>query len=475
MKKKYDLMSEPWIPVVDLEGNRLQLGIRNVLLKAHTLREVSDASPLIEYGLYRFLITLTMDAFRPETIDDIEDLLETGQFSEDAIRDYELVCLNEGVSFDLFDENRPFLQATPNAQWDGKKKPAVYLDCTIPTGNNHTHFDHLGKTSGLSFPRAAAKLIPCSLFATARLKEYPSSINAAPPYFTVIKGKNLFETLAHQMVPLEEIECFDEPPVLWRSDMVVEPKKQITTTSWLYGMLFPARRIRLLPNWDTMTVDEIYFGQGMNFCEAGNWLDHYVTYRVGKEGRFPWRPNGEKAVWQNLCDLIDTSGKHAPVSVQLFQRIHGRKPVMMNISLYGVQTNQASYTQVFSYDLQLPIFLMRDEQRISFVREMIGQTEETVRRLRYSLTYKDVPANVVSQTVQQFLQRSEISFWEEIGTRLSQDDVDIDECAKRWTGNLKRSAMKSVDEAFNSLQLHSKAWIALYAQQNTLVKYLNAL
>ena len=52
-----------------------------------------------------------MDALRPEDgEEDIGGLLEAEQFDMEAIQDYLTQCRKEGVSFDLFDVERPFLQ-----------------------------------------------------------------------------------------------------------------------------------------------------------------------------------------------------------------------------------------------------------------------------------------------------------------------------------------------------------------------------
>ena len=78
---------------------------------------------------------------RPEDTEALEELLEEGQFDPDEIRDYVAMCQAEGVSFDLFDEERPFLQTTYRVEWDQKPKPVSVLDYTVPNGNNHIHFD----------------------------------------------------------------------------------------------------------------------------------------------------------------------------------------------------------------------------------------------------------------------------------------------------------------------------------------------
>ena len=111
MKPTFNLLDRGWIPVVCEDGTRKLLGIRQTLAQAHELREISDPSPLDEYSLYRFLGLFLMDALRPEETEDIEDLLEAGRFDMKRIEAYIAQCQSEGVSFDLFDEKRPFLQS----------------------------------------------------------------------------------------------------------------------------------------------------------------------------------------------------------------------------------------------------------------------------------------------------------------------------------------------------------------------------
>lgn len=137
MKATFDVLSEPWIPVVEEDGTTRELGLLETLERAHQLRAVQDPSPLVEYSVYRFLIVFLMDMLRPEDTEALEDLLEEGQFDLDRIRDYVAMNQAEGVSFDLFDMERPFLQTTYRSEWDQKPKPVSVLDYTAPNGNNH--------------------------------------------------------------------------------------------------------------------------------------------------------------------------------------------------------------------------------------------------------------------------------------------------------------------------------------------------
>ena len=142
MKPRFDILKEPWIPVANMSGETYELGILDALGRAHELRSVHDISPLVEYSVYRFLVVFLMDALRPRKLSDIEEILGGGSFDMDAICSYVKRCKDEGVSFDLFDEERPFMQTKVDPRWDKQTKPVDTLDYTVPSGNNHVHFDH---------------------------------------------------------------------------------------------------------------------------------------------------------------------------------------------------------------------------------------------------------------------------------------------------------------------------------------------
>ena len=81
MRPYYSLLDEPWLTAVTLTGEHISCGIRQILQQAHTMRALTDASPLVEYGLHRLLCVLLMDALRPQELEDLEELLDKGPVS----------------------------------------------------------------------------------------------------------------------------------------------------------------------------------------------------------------------------------------------------------------------------------------------------------------------------------------------------------------------------------------------------------
>lgn len=482
MSEKYNVLKEPWIKTVTFSGNHESYGILEILKKAPEIKEISYANPLEEFSVYRFLSVFLMDALRPQTIDDIQDILEDRKFNENAIDDYVSQCISEGVSFDLFDEKKPFMQAAPDEQYEKEPRSVNYLDYSIPTGNNPVHFNHLDNDETIQYADVLPKIIACELFATAGVQGFPSSINGAPPYFSVIIGNSLFESLCYMLVPIEEMSLpFDNPKVYWRNEKPIVPKEQVNRTSWLYGMLYPARRIRCVAEENKAGISLVYFGQGSNFVVQENWTDPEVTYRMNDNGRFPWRPDTAKAVWRNLSDLIDIKGKRAPAILHVFQRIHGTSKYA-RIKLFGVQTNQASYLNLAEYDFQIPERVIDCQENIVLIREFIGDTEGTALNIKHSLSGKNMPSGLAEvmtgaaeNCVRNFYVQSETLLWNLCDTYFGEANIDADQCRKYWKKEISRYAREQINAELNRIRLPGKYLIKLYQNQMPLLKYLRNL
>ena len=411
MSASFNVLDQAWIPVVTQDGREEMLGIRDTLMRAHELREISSVSPLEEYSLYRFLGLFLMDALRPESELDIEDFLDAGSFDQNLIEAYIAQCRSEGVSFDLFDEDRPFLQSKYDPAMDGDPKPVTVLDFTRANGNNHTHFDHGSKSTARITPDEAMRLLLTTyLFCTAAAQGYPSGVNASPPYYGVIQGNNLFESLVFTLLPIDSIGIqFDSPPVLWRRTAPVIPKLEVGKTSWLHGMLFPTRRIHLVPNEDG-TVSSVYLCQGENFVNKPSWRDPYVTYRVGKDGFFPMRPSADRAIWRNLSDIVNIPGGQASQLLTLYRNHQYWDTV--DLTLYGVETSQASYLGIYRHSFSFPLALTEKGNTVDMLRLCIQTSETLANALRKAFSKIAVlPDAAASLSVQQYYQACEKRFW----------------------------------------------------------------
>lgn len=453
MITSFNVLDCGFIPIVGNDGSKKLFGIRQTLSQAHELREISDPSPLVEYSLYRFLALFLMDALRPEEEEDLEDLFDSGKFDMNQIEQYISLCNSEGVSFDLFDDNRPFLQSKYDEKEDGSQKPVSVLDCTMPSGNNHTHFSHKTQEK-LSPSKAVGLILTTYWFCTAAAQGYPSGVYGAPPFFGVIKGKNLFETLTSLLLPSDSIGLpFDDPPIIWRRSEPVQKKKEIGRTSWLHGLLFPTRRIHLVPD-NTGAVVGVHLSQGENYVNKEAWRDPYVTYRSNDGVIFPMRPHKENPIWRNIGDIIDIPGAHASKMLTLYQTLHGKKDI--DLTLYGVETSNASYLSVYRYDLKLPLKLS-EQWSIELMKTCISVAQQLRRILNGKMgDISGISDAVTSAASMQFDKMCESRFWD-LCAEMGSGTKDTQVLYNEYCSAISKDVIKVYDDMLKTIKLRGHA------------------
>lgn len=308
-RPKFNVISEPWIPVGKMTGETAVMGIRDVLLHAHELYGVNIASPLLAYGVQRILIAFLIDAFRPEDIDELSALIGRGRFDGETIDAYIALCREGGECFDLFDEKRPFLQSVFEGD-TGQQDYIVKLFAEWPEGNNHVHFNHVREDSHLFTPAECAQAL-CALPAFAmnygRSKYF--GINGAPPIYFLHAGKDLFETLVCSMVTQSEYAgmSFDNPPIAWRSSTPVPAGAPVERVSLLHGLTAQPRRIQLIPEQTAKGILLRYmkYDKGWNYETVSNWRDPHVAYYLDNKGvKKMLRPREGRAVWRDLGSIL---------------------------------------------------------------------------------------------------------------------------------------------------------------------------
>ena len=411
----FNVLTEPWIPVVFADGKREDLGIYSVLANASKIRSISAHSPLEEFGIYRIMFAFLMDALQLEDSESIEELLANEQIPMDLVDEYVHKVVRDGGSFDLFDVESPFLQSPYNPQWDKKTKVVAYLRPEAATGSNHIHFDH-GATGDQALTPAEAmrSLAAVNVFSTAGTHG-PSSINGAPPFYLLIQRPNLFEMLCYNLVPRSGVKApmsYDDIPPIWRASHEmrdIAPMHLVPQTSLLYGLTWPCRRVTLVPDdrggfstlsgdHSAVTVRSVYCQAGLKFEGHSGWKDPYVSRVKGKEGMFSsLKYREQRMIWRDLSVFIDSFSfdKEIPFVVDQYLRIRDVRQDPMSrliaVKVYGVATNQASYLDWISDSFSVPVALIRDEAAIITLNNCLVALEKGASILRHSFGGKLKP------------------------------------------------------------------------------------
>ena len=62
----FNLIDKPWIPCLTPDGERVELGLRDMLVQAHKLREIYGDTPLETASLHRLLLAVLHRVFGPK-------------------------------------------------------------------------------------------------------------------------------------------------------------------------------------------------------------------------------------------------------------------------------------------------------------------------------------------------------------------------------------------------------------------------
>ena len=104
----FDLLTERWIPCLNDMGDVEEVGVLDAFRRAHELRGIADASPLVTCSLYRFLEAVLNQSLDLPDEDAWAEHWEEKFVAAELIARIEEACTGR---FDLFDESHPFYQS----------------------------------------------------------------------------------------------------------------------------------------------------------------------------------------------------------------------------------------------------------------------------------------------------------------------------------------------------------------------------
>lgn len=369
---KFNLIDEPWIPCIDLQGCQVEYGICDTLFKAHELREICDDSPLVTVAVHRLLLAILYRAFSgPTKFSEWRKLYLLNKFDQKTIQTYLDKCRGR---FDLLSSIRPFYQM---AGLETKATISVSrLATEDASGNNATLFDHNGdvKQVAWTFGQATRQLLACQSFALGFGKSGSARIGGIEetlPYFSDaialrginiwLQGKNLFQTLLINLVPSEDRSLPPwelENPNQYRD---LKDRQAITAFGVVDRLTWQSRLIRLLPQGET--VSTMYFTQGRSADKSPG--DSMKVYRSSKkEGVASLPLNSGKSAWRDAHSIftIPTPGSNErrPECFNLIARaqsaaiMNTSKPFMVQIVGLASEPNKAGKFLLWRHE-QMPV------------------------------------------------------------------------------------------------------------------------
>jgi len=503
LRPRFDLIEEAWIPCETLGGAPIELGIRDVLRRAHELAAVNDESPLVTAVLHRLLLAIVDQAFLPKNR---EEWLAIWSAKELPMGPIDAYLAKWKDRFDLFDAERPFMQVAglEETLLKDKGKPAERTSMwrmVIETSNcgGHIHvFEREPETATLAPARAARALLAFMAFTNGgRIQNEAESWkggNLRSGAVALVRGGSLRETLVLNTCAKSARIAEDIPP--WQRErpiarLVRSPAGAIDALMW------PSRRVALFPvvDGDAVSVREVLTAAGERM--DADVADPQMAYfeRNPKNPPMALRFDPERSVWRDAAALFDrATGVGAFRRPHAVDQLHGLlvdrvlpRNVRWAVDLLGMSTDKAVIRLTRAERLPLSPGLLLDAERIDTLKSALVLAEAVGQGLNQKVLFvlceralAPAEREAHKDDIQKLKDALAVmpSFWSALGKEFERwlvglaDAEDCDAVLADWKVLLRRTTRASFDHACRRLGTEARSLQAIAQAENTLRKML---
>lgn len=392
---RYNLIEEKWIPVRLLDGSRVELGIKDTLLRSKEIAEIEDPSPLVVAALHRFLLAVLYRALEgPTDIDQAKALFKNG-LPGDKIDAYLKKWKDR---FWLFDEKYPFGQV-PDYQpkeRNGKKEWRSWLAIAAEhnADNAKVLFDHVEIAAAGSIPtsNAARWLLACQTFALGGGNSdfvYTKGAPSANAVMVMPLGVNLHDTLIFNLVWEKKIVWDADSPIWEREPELVkslEKGKARPVMGFVDLFTWQSRSIKINLNGNGDAVSELAFASGIE-CSSEDYVDPMFGYRIDeKNGKLPIQFR-ERGLWRDFDSLLPDESRLAPQVIEHAATLSRTTPQRYPraVMVLGLSNSKAKIEFWRMERFTLPITLDSDRSVKTEIHQLLTKAKEVEGVLEKSL------------------------------------------------------------------------------------------
>lgn len=508
MSFSYNLLEKPWIPVTTQNGKTEDVGLRDLLVRAHQLREIAHDSPLFQASILTIAVALLQSAWAGETQRERDRewlrLWAKGRFDDAPLDAYFAKWADR---FDLFHPQFPFYQTAglemvesselARLAMEENNAPAMFSNAANP--------DWKAPSPAL----AAQLLVTIQNFAlgfgkSSRAKLAGTEIE--PPYsadgpllrgLTVWpSGASLFETFLLCTVPheraLDDQPCWelDEPHLLRDVSLPSGGRKTAPVRGICDWLTVQSRLIRLLPveSDGQISVPRAYFTQGRSLEKGAGVAFHpFKLYVESKQSGYAALALSEhKAIWRNSAALLSKASREKnalnPLAFVAQQSENGdlNADFRAGLDVIGMATDPGKPGKflLWRHDrLPLPLALLLQESTEANVDAAIKEADALAdeMRARFAVVARTLlmPERLgtgispdpddVKNLVNKFDPRR--AFWPRLETPflefLAQMPLDYASALAQWRAQIEAAANTSFQAACHSLGDGPRAVVAV--------------
>ncbi|WP_158624186.1 type I-E CRISPR-associated protein Cse1/CasA [Micromonospora sp. HM5-17] len=249
----FDLVTEPWVPVVRGNGAIVDVGLRQLFMEAHDIRRITGETPTMSAALYRLVLAMFHRSYGPDSDSVWAELWSARELPPDPLDRY---LERYGDRFDLFHPTVPFLQCPGLAELTPSTPGKLVPHRAV--GNNVTLFDHTTSSDAVRLtPAEAARWLVTTLafdpggMKTPFVKDKSSERAPCNDFgVVVVEGGDLKQTLLLNAVVYRpdaeqpRMTGQQDAPAWEREPPSPHPGKR-TARGWTDLLTWPSRRILL--------------------------------------------------------------------------------------------------------------------------------------------------------------------------------------------------------------------------------------
>lgn len=331
----FNLVNQPWIPVLSHDGSQKLLGLKDVLHEADALSGISAELPTVSIAIQRFLqaVLLRVSGPLPPAIEDRMDLWG-GWWDAGLPLDLIDAYLQKWSDrFDLLDPERPFFQVPGLQLASGTGSGLTKLTADVPAGTKHFVTRIGSGIESMPYAEAAQWLIHTQAFDCAGIKsgvvgdarvKGGKSYSFGYPAFSgtlgiiSLEGASLAETLLLNLhlghTDADDVPSWESSPQRIASDGIY-PAPRGAAQLWTW----PSRMIRLIVRDDKVVDAVISNGEKVTPQNQFN-REPMVAWRYSKpqsvkEKTDVYMPVGHdpnRAAWRGLSGILGLAPSATP-------------------------------------------------------------------------------------------------------------------------------------------------------------------
>ena len=496
MNQTFNLLQQPWLSSIDLNGTPHEFNLRDLLVSSHELKELYSDSPLTTASLYRLLLAVLYAIYQPQGTEDWLEIWRKELFETDRIDGYfDQSHIRE--RFNLFHPVYPFYQTTEKEKV-GKPFSLAAIDPTRASGGNATLFDHSCDEKYLSISQAeAARLI--ITFQSFALGGGQSGIKGknftdAPCCRGVLcfaEGKTLFETLVLNLIPYERQseDLFREKGIpAWERDNPITDDRSIPDDLLDY-LTWQSRRLHLAYKNDQLVI---YRSQALALDKDAIRFDPLKPYylKSDQEGYKPVRLSEGRALWRDSYALFRIPEKeHRPalifdwLAVLCHEYEYLSQSMKYQFLVFGLATKPGQATMYFSRfeRVPLPLKLIVDPERMLTLDKALEKAEDifqsalkkSVQHVAKILELSDTTESWIDYSgMEQFYWANlELPFHDFMSTLPDKPDISL----QKWFIVLRRTALNAFEQVTQYVGTDGRAFKAIERGKSYLYSRLNEI